>query len=38
VRVLGALDAPVPCAPSLEDAYLVSEELLYETARALAEW
>ncbi len=38
VRVLGALDAPVPYAPSLEDAYLVSDALLYDTARALAEW
>jgi 2-oxoisovalerate dehydrogenase E1 component len=38
VRVLGALDASVPYAPSLEDAFLVSDELLTGTARALLEW
>ena len=37
VRVLGALDASVPYAPSLEDAFLVSDELLTGTARALLE-
>ncbi|MFZ9887316.1 MAG: alpha-ketoacid dehydrogenase subunit beta, partial [Myxococcota bacterium] len=36
IRVLGALDAPVPYAPSLEDAYLLSEELLFDSALALA--
>jgi 2-oxoisovalerate dehydrogenase E1 component len=36
VRVLGALDTPVPYAPSLEDYTLVSPELLYESAKALA--
>jgi 2-oxoisovalerate dehydrogenase E1 component len=36
VRVLGALDAPVPYAPSLEDAFLVSEQQLFETALHLA--
>lgn len=38
VRVLGALDAPVPYAPSLEDAFLVSHDLLKDTARALLRW
>jgi 2-oxoisovalerate dehydrogenase E1 component len=38
VRVLGALDAPVPYAPSLEDAFLVSEQQLFDTALALARW
>jgi 2-oxoisovalerate dehydrogenase E1 component len=38
VRVLGALDTPVPYAPSLEDAFLVSAELLRESARALLEY
>ena len=38
VRVLGALDTPVPYAPSLEDAFLVSEALLFETALHLARW
>lgn len=38
VRVLGALDTPVPYAPSLEDAYLLSPSRLLETARALAVW
>ena len=38
VRVLGALDAPVPYAPSLEDAFLVSETLLFESALHLARW
>lgn len=38
VRVLGALDTPVPYAPSLEDAFLLSDELLTDTARALARW
>ena len=36
VRVLGALDTPVPYGPSLEDAFLLSDELLINTARALA--
>lgn len=38
VRVLGALDTPVPYAPSLEDAYLVSDAMVVEAARALATW
>jgi hypothetical protein len=36
--VLGSLDAPVPYSPSLEDAFLLSESLIVETARALAAW
>ena len=36
VRVLGALDAPVPYAPSLEDAYLVTQAMLDDAARTLA--
>jgi pyruvate/2-oxoglutarate/acetoin dehydrogenase E1 component len=38
VRVLGALDTPVPYAPSLEDAFLVSEKQIVETARAMLAW
>ncbi|MBI1946942.1 MAG: hypothetical protein HYS27_14695 [Deltaproteobacteria bacterium] len=38
VRVLGSLDTPVPYSPSLEDAFLLSEQLVLETARALAAW
>ena len=38
VRVLGSLDTPVPYSPSLEDAYLLSEEHILHTARALAAW
>ena len=38
VRVLGALDAPVPYAPSLERAFLVSDELLFQNAKQMAEW
>jgi 2-oxoisovalerate dehydrogenase E1 component beta subunit len=38
VRVLGSLDTPVPYSPSLEDAYLLSEEHILATARALAAW
>lgn len=35
VRVLGSLDTPVPYAPSLEDAFLLSEQRILDTARAL---
>lgn len=35
VRVRGALDAPVPYAPSLEDAFLLSEADVLAEARAL---
>ncbi len=38
VRVLGALDTPVPYAPSLEDAFLVSDAHLTATLRDLARW
>jgi len=38
IRVLGALDAPVPYAPSLEDAFLVSSEMIQNHARALLRW
>ena len=38
VRVLGALDTPVPYAPSLEDEFLLSDELLLQTAQALVQW
>ena len=38
VRVLGSLDTPVPYAPSLEDAYLLSEQRILAEARALASW
>ena len=36
VRVLGSLDTPVPYAPSLEDAFLLSEQRILDEARALA--
>jgi 2-oxoisovalerate dehydrogenase E1 component len=36
VRIVGALDAPVPYAPPLEDAFLPSEERLEHAARLLA--
>lgn len=38
VRVLGALDTPVPYSPSLEDAFLVSDAHLTSTLRDLARW
>ncbi len=37
-RVLGALDTPVPYAPSLEDAFLVSESHALAVARAMLAW
>ena len=36
VRILGALDTPVPYSPPLEDAFLVSEEEIERAARLLA--
>jgi 2-oxoisovalerate dehydrogenase E1 component len=36
VRVVGALDAPVPYSPSLEDAFLPGEERVERAARLLA--
>ncbi len=36
VRVLGALDTPVPYAPSLEEFYLVSRDEIEQAARLLA--
>jgi 2-oxoisovalerate dehydrogenase E1 component beta subunit len=36
VRVLGALDTPVPYAPPLEEFYLVSNEAIARAARLLA--
>ena len=38
VRVLGALDAPVPYSPVLEDAFLVSGQLIAEQARRIVEY
>lgn len=38
VRVLGALDTPVPYSPPLEAAFLVSEERILDAARRLARW
>ena len=38
VRVLGSLDTPVPYAPSLEDAFLLPEALILDTARTLLSW
>ena len=36
VRVVGALDAPVPYSPPLEDAFLPGEERIERAARLLA--
>ena len=36
VRILGALDTPVPYSPPLEEAYLVSESEIEKAARLLA--
>ena len=38
VRVLGALDAPVPYSPPLEEAFLVSDNQIEEAARRLASY
>ncbi len=38
VRILGALDTPVPYAPPLEDRFLVSEEEILQAARNLARY
>ena len=38
VRVLGALDAPVPYSPPLEDFFLPSEADVEREARLLAKW
>ena len=35
VRVLGALDAPVPYSPPLEEFFLVSQKQIEEAARKL---
>jgi 2-oxoisovalerate dehydrogenase E1 component beta subunit len=38
VRVLGALDTPVPYSPPLEEVFLVSEAEIERAARALARY
>jgi 2-oxoisovalerate dehydrogenase E1 component len=38
VRVLGALDTPVPYSPPLEDAFLVSEDEMETAARRVAQY
>jgi len=38
VRVLGALDAPVPYSPPLEEFFLVSQKQIEEAARRLVEY
>jgi 2-oxoisovalerate dehydrogenase E1 component len=38
IRVLGALDTPVPYAPSLEDTFLLSTDRIVETAQAMIAW
>jgi 2-oxoisovalerate dehydrogenase E1 component beta subunit len=35
VRIVGALDTPVPYSPPLEEAFLPSEEQIEQIARAL---
>jgi 2-oxoisovalerate dehydrogenase E1 component beta subunit len=36
VRIIGALDTPVPYAPSLEDAFYAGEDRVLRAARLLA--
>jgi 2-oxoisovalerate dehydrogenase E1 component beta subunit len=36
VRIVGALDAPVPYSPPLEDAFLAGEDRVLRAARLLA--
>ena len=38
IRVLGALDTPVPYSPPLEKEFLVNEEQILETAKLLYEF
>lgn len=38
VRVIGSLDTPIPYAPSLEDAYLADNKLIFDAAVELANW
>ena len=38
VRVLGALDTPVPYSPTLEEEYLISEEQIIKAAKLLYEY
>jgi 2-oxoisovalerate dehydrogenase E1 component len=38
VRIIGALDTPVPYSPPLEEAYLPSESDIHRAARALARY
>jgi 2-oxoisovalerate dehydrogenase E1 component len=38
IRIVGALDTPVPYAPTLEDAFLPSDERLERAARLLADY
>ena len=38
IRILGALDAPVPYSPPLEDAFLPSAEQVERAARLLADY
>ena len=38
IRVLGALDAPVPYSPPLEEFFLVSDEELVNSARLLSQY
>jgi 2-oxoisovalerate dehydrogenase E1 component beta subunit len=38
IRILGALDAPVPYSPPLEEFYLVSEDEILKSARLLTQY
>lgn len=38
IRVIGALDTPVPYAPSLEEVFLPSEEFILASARRLVQY
>ena len=38
IRIVGALDTPVPYSPPLEDAFLPSDERIERTARELIEY
>ena len=38
IRILGALDAPVPYSPPLEELFLVSEDEICNSARLLSQY
>jgi 2-oxoisovalerate dehydrogenase E1 component beta subunit len=38
IRIVGALDTPVPYSPPLEEVYLASEQQIEQAARLLAQY